>query len=144
MRLRVNIKSLEELKAFCKSFKVLYGTSVEDYVPEETTEESAEPSAASAPRKKAGKRQPDHKKAGIKYKNYEPAAAGCLCGCGEDVEGGKAFVQGHHRRLGSIVGAVNADELDISAIAPHAIDHVLQNLDISDALRADLEALQGS
>ena len=57
------------------------------------------------------KRAPDHDKAAKKYADFEPAATGCICGCGEHVDDGVNFVKGHQNQLRSIAGAVQAGRL---------------------------------
>lgn len=64
-------------------------------------------------KKRAAKntRRPDHDAIAKKYADFEPAASGCLCGCGEHVAEGTNFVKGHQKRLQSIALAVEAGKL---------------------------------
>lgn len=64
-------------------------------------------------KKRAAKntRRPDHDAIAKKYADFEPAASGCLCGCGEDVDEHVNFVKGHQKRLQSIAMAVEAGKL---------------------------------
>lgn len=74
----------------------------------------SEPDSKQAPKKRAKpntKRQPDFDKVAKKYADFEPAATGCLCGCGEHVADDLNFVRGHQNHLRSIAGAVEADKL---------------------------------
>lgn len=62
-------------------------------------------------KKRAKSRQPNHDAVAKRYADFEPAASGCLCGCGEDVGQGGLFVNGHHKKLHSIALAVHAGKL---------------------------------
>lgn len=62
-------------------------------------------------RPKPNTRRPDHDGIAKKYSDFEPAASGCLCGCGEHVDDGVNFVKGHQKRLQSIALAVEAGKL---------------------------------
>ena len=75
----------------------------------------AEPDSKQVPKKRGKpnvKRQPDFDKIAKQYEDFEPAASGCLCGCGEDVTEGTSFVRGHQHRLRSIAGAVEVGKLE--------------------------------
>ncbi len=55
--------------------------------------------------------QPNHDKVAKDCADFEPAASGCLCGCGEHVADDVNFVRGHQKRLQSIARAVAAGKL---------------------------------
>lgn len=74
-----------------------------------------------------------------KYADWEPAAGGCMCGCGEDTPEGHRFLRRHKHVLGLIVQAVDADKLSFDKIPVHA-RHVAASLKlpISGELRGKL------
>lgn len=80
----------------------------------------AEPDSKVAPKKrpKPNTRRPDHDKIAKQYADFEPAATGCLCGCGEDVDEHVSFVRGHQKRLQSIALAVEAGKMMHFRLSP--------------------------
>lgn len=97
--------------------------------------EEPAPPPKKKPRKKAppGGRKTNVERAAKEYADYEPAASGCLCGCGEDCNG--SFVRGHHHRLNAIVAAVDAGSLPFNTISPHAWYHVRSHADSSEHMK---------
>jgi hypothetical protein len=71
------------------------------------------PTIKPTPKRRATKntRRPDHDAIAKKYADFDPAASGCLCGCGEHVAEGTNFVKGHHKSLESIARAAHAGKM---------------------------------
>ena len=83
------------------------------------------------PKKRAKKpKQPDHDATAKRYADFEPAASGCLCGCGEDVDG-SSFVRGHQHKLRSIALAVAAGSLSPSKMSNEGQNHAINQSWIS-------------
>lgn len=78
-------------------------------------------------KKRAAKntRRPDHDKAAKKYADFEPAATGCICGCGDHVEDGVNFSKGHQNQLRSIAGAYDADKLSRDKMSDAGFEYAL-------------------
>lgn len=85
----------------------------------------AEPGTKAAPKRRANKPQPDHDRVAKQYADFEPAATGCLCGCGEDAAPGAIFVKGHSPRLKSIALAVEAGKLDRDKVSDAGWSHAV-------------------
>ncbi len=85
----------------------------------------AEPDSKAAPKRrtKPNTRRPDHDKIAKLYADFEPAASGCLCGCGEHVADDANFVNGHSGRLKSIALAVAAGKLHADKLSVAGGDH---------------------
>lgn len=78
-----------------------------------------EASPKTAPKKRTKKKpkEPDHDATAKRYADFDVTEGGCLCGCGEDVAEGSAFVKGHHPRLKSISLAVDAGKMSASKMS---------------------------
>lgn len=61
--------------------------------------------------------QPDHDKVAKHYVDFDPAASGCLCGCGKHVDEGTNFIRNHDKKLKSIALAVDAGKLSANKMS---------------------------
>ena len=91
-------------------------------------EETGLPASKIAPKKRqsaGSSRQPNHESTAKKYEDFEPAASGCLCGCGEHVAEGAPFVRGHQHRLRSIALAFEAGKIEREKMSQAGYDYAV-------------------
>lgn len=92
-----------------------------------------------APRKKRTPKPATELKVPKKYIDREPAASGCLCGCGEDPTQGSQFIRGHAHTLSAIVKFVEADKLPFESIPPHAHQYLYCHEKVSKDLKNKID-----
>ncbi len=88
-----------------------------------------------APRKRRAPRASGDYPVPKKYIDREPAASGCLCGCGEDPTEGSQFIRGHAHTLSAIVKFVEAHKLPLASIPSHAHQYLCDSGKISADLK---------